>query len=137
MSANLHNPDGLTAEQVGNGWRLLTQEEVRKLPIDAEVWAFTGNMEGHWKPSQMRGSQGFAPMSYRTRIEQPAPEPQELPTKPGAYMVRYSESGVSYLAHVRGNGGALEAHIPLIARGWVKVETLAARGWDKWEKAKQ
>ena len=134
MSA--HNPDGLTAEQVGEGWRLLTQDEVRKLPSDAEVWAFTGAKDGHWKPSQVRGSQGFAPMSYRTRIEQPKPVVM-LPNGPGRYDVRHSESGPHHGASVRENGGILEAKIPLLSRGWVTVESLAQRGWTMWESQTQ
>ena len=136
MTTNLHNPDALTSEQVGQGWRLLTQEEVRKLPSDAEVWAFSGNMEGHWKPSMVRGCPGFSLMSYRTRIEQPTPA-LTLPTEAGDYRVSYGETGAAYGAQVRENGGTLEAHIPLIARGWVTVESLVNRGWNKWEKADQ
>lgn len=136
MTTNPHNPDGLTAEQVGQGWRLLSQQEVRNLPSDAEVWAFSGNMEGHWKPSMVRGCPGFAQMSYRTRIEQPTPA-LTMPTEAGQYRVSYTETGAGYRAEVRENGATLEASIPLIARGWVTVESLVKRGWDKWEKADQ
>lgn len=74
MSANLHNPDGLTSEQVGRGWRLLTQEEVRHLPDDAECWALVPGGTARWKPSRIRGLTGFSMISYRT--QKPFPNQQ-------------------------------------------------------------
>jgi hypothetical protein len=38
----LHNPDGLTGEQVGIGWRLLTSEEFGKTFEALEIWEGSG-----------------------------------------------------------------------------------------------
>lgn len=49
-----HNPEKLTQEVLGKGWRFLTSEEVfRPLPEGAEWMSFTG-----WKPCTVEGGHG-------------------------------------------------------------------------------
>jgi hypothetical protein len=68
MDLPLHNPDQVHPDQIGEGWRLLTQEELKILPWDAEVWA-SGAEGWHWKHSTRRGRCGLKGFSYRTRID--------------------------------------------------------------------
>ena len=67
MDLPLHNPDHVHPDQIGEGWRLLTAEELKALPWDAEVWSI-GAEGWHWKISTRRGRCGLKGFSYRTRI---------------------------------------------------------------------
>jgi hypothetical protein len=69
----LHNPAQLSAETIGEGYRLLTTGELTKLPDDAE---FMGG--GEWLASAFRGQDSSAwskEYTYRTRTAHPTPEP--------------------------------------------------------------
>ena len=75
----LHNPDGLTAEQVGAGWRLLAQGEP-KVP-HAEFWA----TNEEWTRSTSEST--FSNQTYRVPRSVPWPEakpeaPFQLPPPP-------------------------------------------------------
>jgi hypothetical protein len=68
----LHNPAQLSAETIGEGYRLLTTGELTKLPDDAE---FMGG--GEWLASAFRGQDSSAwskEYTYRTRTAHPTPE---------------------------------------------------------------
>lgn len=73
----LHNPDSLTAEQVGAGWRLLAQGEL-KIP-HAEFWA----TNEEWTRSTSEST--FSNQTYRVPRSVPwpeAPKPFQLPPLP-------------------------------------------------------
>ena len=72
MTGNIHNPDEVLADKIGEGWRLVTEDEMKSLPWDAEVWSH-GSEGWHWKPSTRRGRFGLSTFSYRTQKNPPTP----------------------------------------------------------------
>lgn len=70
----LHNPDNLTAEQVGAGYRLMLPEEVDgRHEGKCQVWSGLGA----WSSSEAEGT--HVRYSYRLPITVPWPEPQPDP----------------------------------------------------------
>jgi hypothetical protein len=70
MDLPIHNPDQVHPDQIGEGWRLLTQDELKSLPWDAQIWSH-GPEGWHWKPSSRLGRCGLRGFSYRTQIAKP------------------------------------------------------------------
>lgn len=73
-----HNPDNLTVEQVGEGWRLLDENEIVEGPslVEIEVWqmaadAWYKNFHGHLKD-----------LTYRTKLSREALHKLRFPPKP-------------------------------------------------------
>lgn len=64
-----HNPDNLSKEQLGEGWRFLLKDEMI-VPEDGEFWAFGG-----WVRSNNKGKERDETRTYRTR--QPLPTEKE------------------------------------------------------------
>lgn len=71
----LHNPENVTPEQVGAGWRLLTTDEITKpLPGDTECW---NHLTKTWQVSSNRGSVpcrfNQKTRTWRTQTAPPSP----------------------------------------------------------------
>ena len=81
----LHNPDNLTVEQVGAGFRLALPDE--KLNRNYEYWSSTGGWEeGQWKGLANDLNPGVSmrlPLSIPwPEVEKPEPTPKTVPFEP-------------------------------------------------------
>lgn len=66
-----HNPDNLTAEQVGDGWRLILPSELSKLDLDAINIHKWDPSDGRWDDTSWGGN--FSGYTYRVPISTPFP----------------------------------------------------------------
>lgn len=71
-----HNPDGLTVAQVGDGWRLVTSEEIDAAPDGrlwkCELWLRHGDRWARWAPCD--DDHSYAATRFQTfRVKDPAP----------------------------------------------------------------
>jgi len=71
----LHNPDNLTAEQVGAGWRLLTKDE----GVNQEHEAWINNARGWNKTMRGCGTADQYDVTYRVPLFTPWTDPKPDP----------------------------------------------------------
>lgn len=70
----LHNPDNLTAEQVGVGWRLTLKGE--KPTPGAQMWVDEDDINGPWEKRDFETRLYCAGTTYRLPLSVPWPEPE-------------------------------------------------------------
>lgn len=72
-----HNPDNLTGEQVGDGWRLTVHDEPAPNPDVSESW---GDVTKTWKTrsDQFVGGRYSAGVTYRVPISTPFPDGSKI-----------------------------------------------------------
>jgi hypothetical protein len=75
----LHNPDNLTAEQVGLGYRLTRKGE--KPTPEAQVWAGLVHSSGMWQKRDDDAQPYYAGSTYRVPLSVPWPEAKPQTTK--------------------------------------------------------
>ena len=68
----LHNPDGLTAEQVGLGRRLTIKGE--KPTSGAQIWMGEDHINGEWEKRDVETDPYYAGTTYRLPLSVPWPE---------------------------------------------------------------
>ncbi len=112
-----HNKDGLTPEQVGEGWRLLVQGEV--IPTGSQYWWVDG---GTWHPSNRTMLHQNGRDTLRCPSSTPFPEPPKrkvrVPLGPGDInptdVFRHKDRSHPYAEHwiavssVNGDGPTLK-----------------------------
>lgn len=82
----LHNPDNLTADQVGAGWRFILKGE--KPTPGAQIWMGEDDINGAWEKRDVEADPYYAGNTYRVPLsipwpEAPKPEPAfQLPLGP-------------------------------------------------------
>lgn len=68
----LHNPDNLTAEQVGAGWRFILKGE--KPTPGAQIWMGEDDINGAWEKRDVEADPYYAGNTYRVPLSVPWPE---------------------------------------------------------------
>jgi hypothetical protein len=137
-----HNPEGLTPEQVGEGFRLLVTSEVNIIPelcLGSNTDFVEGWERGKWNNNGGRGLVGcLLSMTYRVPISTPFPEPpkkvvmarlgtEDVP--PGSVVAPFQwyDSKRWYMVLVAANSG-----VDIKSDGdeeFLSYETLQKDGW--------
>ena len=73
----MHNPSGLSAEQVGLGWRLTLKGE--KPTSGAQTWMGDDHINGEWEKRDVETAPYYAGTTYRLPLSVPWPEAKPDP----------------------------------------------------------